>query len=67
MPFAPLQMPLMLSVDGGRSVRALGFFYDEGDDGRPDEGRLVYLVSFEDEPRPRLVDHDKVIGQRLGR
>jgi hypothetical protein len=62
--FEPLHIPLSVTVDGNEGT-ALGVFYAETDQGWPNEAKLIYLVSFPEEARPRLVGDDKITAHRL--
>jgi hypothetical protein len=63
--FASFHTPLAVSVEGSEGA-ALGCFYAEVDSNWPNDAKLVYLVSFPREPRPRLVQAGEITGQRVG-
>ena len=64
MRFEPLQIPFSVTADGKEGT-ALGVFYAETDAGWPDAPKLTYLVTFPDEPRPRLVVDKEITAHRL--
>ena len=65
MRFASFHTPLAVSSEGGEGA-ALGCFYDDADPGWPNDVKLIYLVSFPRDPRPRLVPADDISAQRVG-
>ena len=65
MQFVALQTRLTVTLDEGGEGTALALMYGEADPGFPDTPTLYYLVSFPGDPRPRLVNQEQIVKQRV--